>query len=357
MWNKWLAIWREPSSKRLAVALLVSVVLHAWLFGGLHLSLPAQKESTVIEARLQLPERPKKIVEETPKPAQTTPAKPRPKPVKPHPVAAPEPAPTAAPVAMEPVPVAENVQPPSDEVVQAEQDTPQVEQPQTDEGLMINEHPYEYIETYFDIRTKIDGPVEGKAKSTFNAEGEQYRLDFIAEPGGMAGLLLPNLIQVSQGVIVKTGLQPLIYTYQFGTRADKSRRATFDWEKKSLEIMTSKETTAVPLMEGAQDVISFMYQFMYVAPLQNMQLNITNGKSFKEYDYEFMGEETLNLSFGEVQAYHIVHNNTDNDEKVELWLAQDYQFIPVKIRKIDKEGKVYEFTATRIETSRPSRER
>jgi hypothetical protein len=92
---------------------------------------------------------------------------------------------------------------------------------------------------------------------------------------------------------------------------------------------------------------------MYVAPLQKMELNITNGKKLREYDYDFEGEENINMPFGEIKTYHIAHTGSDTDEKIELWLAVDYQDIPVKIRKIDKEGKMYEFTANRINTVRP----
>ena len=88
-----------------------------------------------------------------------------------------------------------------------------------------------------------------------------------------------------------------------------------------------------------------------------MQLNITNGKNLREYDYAFEGEENLKSSFGELKTYHIAHTGTDTDEKLELWLAVDYQNIPVKIRKIEKDGKMYEFTVTRVVTTRPSLER
>lgn len=349
MWNKWQAIWREPSSKRLAAALLISVLLHVWMVGGLDLALPTLKKSTIIEARLQLPA-PSKPAVQAPQSSPVPQAKSkRPKQAKPRPVPPTEPVePTVLPVTQTPVP--EDPQPQPEDIVQAEA---QPEPPVTDEGPIINEHPYEYVETYFDIRTKIEGSVEGKAKATFSGNDGRYQLQFVAEPTGITSLILPTLVQFSSGRLVKNGLQPDLYRYQFGDNAEKSRRAIFDWQKNVVNLETAKETKNEPLVEGAQDIISFMYQFMYVAPLQKMQIHIANGKSFKEYDYEFAGEESLKLGDGEVKAYHILHNNTENDEKVELWLAESYQFLPIKIRKIDKEGKVYEFTATKILTARP----
>jgi hypothetical protein len=49
----------------------------------------------------------------------------------------------------------------------------------------------------------------------------------------------------------------------------------------------------------------------------------------------------------------IMHSGIDSDEKTELWLAIDYQYVPVKIRKIEKNGDVVEMVATRINSNRP----
>jgi hypothetical protein len=84
-----------------------------------------------------------------------------------------------------------------------------------------------------------------------------------------------------------------------------------------------------------------------------MQIPIVNGKSLRTYDYSFEGEEVIPLPMGAVNTIHIQHSNNENEEKIELWLAMDYQYLPVKILKIDKNGKIYEFTASRISKERP----
>ena len=49
-----------------------------------------------------------------------------------------------------------------------------------------------------------------------------------------------------------------------------------------------------------------------------------------------------------------MHSGSDAEDKTELWLAIDYQYVPVKIRKIEKNGDVVEMVATRINLNRPS---
>lgn len=361
MWNKLVEILQDPIYKRLALALCVSVALHTLLFGGFDFSLPNLKEEMhVIEARIQMPKAVAKQVEIT-IPQETIAPEPPPKPAKeakpevePAPEALPEPiventasvvaevVPIPPPVTSEPEPTRLGPEPDKD--------------PQSvDTGLVINENAYQYIETDFDVRTKIDGSAVGKAKITYNLlDNSRYQLKWLTEGRGLAALLFPDLLQTSEGLLIRTGLQPSQYLYQFGNKSDKTRTANFDWLNKIITLQTAKSTQTADLGEGTQDMLSFMYQFMFVAPLQTMQIPITTGKKLAIYDYSFEGEVNIISTLGELKTIHIVHSGGESDEKTELWLAIDYQYVPVKIRKIEKNGDVVEMLVTRINTNRPT---
>ena len=370
MWNKLTELARDQSNRRLLLALLISVFLHFILFGRLDLSLPStNQDMQVINARIQISQVNAQKLDQTNLPSKVVkPKKEKPKheklkkeapkltkvneensaePSSPQPAPETQPVPETQPEIPVPEDTVASTSPP-------DEPEPVSEELPIDTGLVINENAYKYVETYFDVRTKIDGPIQGKATAVFNAlDNEHYKLNFLIEVDGVVAFLIPNLLQTSDGQITKSGLQPNNYLYQFGNKLDKNRKAIFDWQAKTLQMISNNETKTESLVEGTQDVISFMYQFMYVAPLQKMELNITNGKKLREYDYAFEGEENINTPFGEIKTYHIAHTGSDNDEKIELWLAEDYQYIPVKIRKIDKEGRMYEFTANRINTNHP----
>ena len=116
-------------------------------------------------------------------------------------------------------------------------------------------------------------------------------------------------------------------------------------------MQNGKKTKTAPLVEGTQDLLSFMYQFMFVPPLEQMQLSIASGKKLGTYDYGFEGEETLSTKMGDLSTVHIFTSRGDSDEKTELWLALDYYYLPVKVRQTEKDGSVIEQIATRISTS------
>lgn len=358
MWNNVAEIIQHNSTKRLALAIVVSAVLHAYLVGGFDVSLPSlKKEMHTIEARLQMP---KVVIKEAIVEDAQMQSEPVIKPLiqetaqEPQPVLEPQMADLVAenlntmplePVAIQPIQVAP---PESTDLAQAE--------PQPiDAGLVINENAYQYVETDFDVRTEIDGDTEGSAKIVFNLiDGMQYQLTSLIKPQGLAALIVSDLLQTSEGQLTKSGLQPVNYLYQYGDKIDKTYAAKFDWPNKIVSLTTAKGTKIEEITEGAQDLLSFMYQFMYVAPLERMQISIATGKKLTSYAYSFSGEETINIPLGEIKTLHILHESENTDEKTELWLALDYQYLPVKIRKTEKNGKVYELVANRINTARPA---
>ena len=381
MWNKFVKVIQAPIYKRLGFALCVSVALHALLFGGFDFSLPSlKKEMHVIEARIQMPKAvlkpavkpvatpiPEEVVAPVPEP-ELEPEPPAE--VKPEALLEPAPAPmveNTAPVVAEAVPIplhviSESAPAPAPAPALAapepepepEPETEQAPQP-VDTGLVINENSYQYIETDFDVRTKIDGSAVGKATIIYNMlDGSHYQLKWLTKGRGLAALIFPDLLQTSEGLLTNTGLQPSKYIYQFGNKTDKTRTANFDWLNKIITLQTAKSTQTANLGEGTQDMLSFMYQFMFVAPLQAMQIPITTGKKLAIYDYSFEGEVNITSALGELKTMHIVHSGGESDEKTELWLALDYQYVPVKIRKIEKNGDVVEMLATRINTNRPT---
>ena len=380
MWNNVAKIIQNPSTKRLALAIIVSAVMHACLVGGFNVRLPnLNKELHTIEARLQMPKMEKKTIvtqsiikKENAQSKLVTAPVPQAQEIIPKPaqeltqeisqeisqdlLPVLEPQSTDSTPEILNVPEPEQADIPPIQATQPENnDSTQTEPQPIDTGLVINENAYQYAETDFDVRTEIDGTTEGSAKIVFNLiDSEHYQLTSLIKPQGLAALIVSNLLQTSDGQLTKTGLQPVNYLYQYGDKVDKTYAAKFDWANKTVNLTTAKGTKTQEIAEGAQDLLSFMYQFMYVAPLERMQISIATGKKFTAYDYNFSGEENINIPMGEIKTIHIFYESENADEKTELWLALDYQYLPVKIRKTEKNGKVYELAANRISTARPT---
>jgi len=95
----------------------------------------------------------------------------------------------------------------------------------------------------------------------------------------------------------------------------------------------------VALPADAQDLVSFMYQLglMPLAP-GRIELPITNGWNLERYELEIGGEEQLQTPFGTLRAVPVKQVRRPGQESIELWLAAEYRWLPVRIRFFDREG-------------------
>ncbi|MDI1297552.1 DUF3108 domain-containing protein [Methylotenera sp.] len=348
-WIQLKSLCQDVSYRKLALALGFSFLLHLFLIGKFSFNLPNLNERhNLIDVRLVLP----KVL---PSPVLTPPVVKKPaakvaeliKPIEPkedkpvEPLAPPD---LQPPTSAEPTPIEQT------EVVQ-----PVVENQVEETDLIAKPKPYQYIGSEFDVYTDKEDvanrSVAGRAKVIYQRmpNGEQYQIKSLIQANGLISLVIPDLLQTSEGYFDEFGLQPSHYLYQFGNKKDKTFSADFNWRSKKLTLHSQKGDQTFDLQDGTQDLLSFMYQFMFMPPLQNMQLNITNGKKLGVYDYTFEGEETLTTKLGDIQTVHISRMASEGEKKTELWLALNYQHVPVKIRETNGEGKMYELVITSLD--------
>jgi len=208
-----------------------------------------------------------------------------------------------------------------------------------------------YVDMDFDVK-RVNGFGRGRAHYRYQAEPDgRYILRSEIEAVGLASIAFAGKrIETSVGKITDQGLQPEAYRLDITTKPEKLQAANFDWVNHKLTLKTSKSEIVEELLEGTQDFLSFMYQFMFVPPLERMEWPLTNGKMVRVYNYQFISEEVIATKFGQINTYHIAKSSGDAEEKTDVWLAEDYRFIPIKILKITKDGSGFEFIATRIDT-------
>jgi len=209
---------------------------------------------------------------------------------------------------------------------------------------------YKKVVIDYDVRRSLDGSPVGAARTMyFLGENNQYSIKNEVEAKDFVSLLYWNkLVQTSDGIVTLEGLKPKNYRYQFGSKIDNS--AVFDWESKKIMTIMNGKTSEFDMLEGSQDMLSFMYQFMFEPPLTKMKIYITNGKNYKPYDYSYIGEEIIETEVDKILTMHIAKFNYNNEERIDLWLAKDYRYLPIKIRKTEKDGSILDQSAKKIET-------
>jgi len=208
---------------------------------------------------------------------------------------------------------------------------------------------YKKVVIDYDVRRGLDSSPVGAAKTTYLLEQDNhYSIRNEVEAKGFVSLFYWNkVVQTSDGLITPDGLRPINYHYQFGSKIDNL--AVFDWESKKIIITVNGNKSEIEMQEGSQDMLSVMYQFMFEPPLTKMKLYVTNGKNYKPYDYAYVGDEIIETDVDKIETMHIAKFNYSNEERIDLWLAKDFRYLPVKIRKTEKDGSILDQTAKRIE--------
>ena len=180
-----------------------------------------------------------------------------------------------------------------------------------------------------EYRARI-GLATGQMTLLWVNEGDHYTVTSILSPQGMASLFFSGqLVQMSRGRIVETGLQPEEFWDQRDNRRSQSR---FNYATQTILTESSKGARTFPLPAGLQDVQSLLFQLALRAPPPTESDSaVFNGKKVRSYRYRLVGEEEIDTPLGTLRTLHMVRVTESNAERFEIWLAIDRYYLPVKL--------------------------
>ncbi len=181
----------------------------------------------------------------------------------------------------------------------------------------------------------------GRTVLSWEANDNTYTLNSRSDTTGLARLTRfgPRIYQ-SSGLITERGLQPQSFTSKvvISGKSDDTA-AVFDWSKNSLAFGSAADPKTAELPAGSQDLLSFMYHFSLAPPPRGrLQLPLTNGGRFERYDIDVLDEETIETPLGNLRALPIKQIARAGRETIEVWLAAEYRYLPVRIRVTNRDG-------------------
>ncbi len=320
--------------QRLVIAALLSLAFHALVISGEWVPLPqAPGEPRLLQARLAPP-------------PELKPAVPRPK-VRPARRAAPAPVPEVAAVAAASPLVLPDLLPddaPADEVAEqpAAPEPPQQLALAAESSMAAPAHSLprrgriSYSLFYGSGQFYV-----GTAVQSWEAGADTYLLASEAETEGIVELFWSQRLRyMSRGKITPQGLQPESFLASRTRRGrNEAAQARFDWSAGSLNYGYARHQKSAPLPAGAQDLISFVFQYALAPPAPGRyRVPITTGTRFEVYDIVVSGEERIETPLGTLRALPVRQLPRPGEESIEVWLAADYHHLPVRIHFFDREG-------------------
>lgn len=333
-----IALLSTPK-QRIVAAIATSLILHALLLWLPRIELPsAQPELPPLMAQLQAVQRAPKI----PKPKMARKKKPTPAPVVAAPTAPVTPVPDAPEiVAASAVAVASEVIPSEtlEEVSSAVVAASSVAEAPVAASPLRPPLP-KHAQLKFEVRLGSDGIVVGETRHTLDFEEDKYVLISTTKTIGLARLVKAfNLNQTSYGVSDGQLLFPRKFTEE---KTDDSKKefhsATFNQATQMLEF---DNAPAVALVPNVQDMLSILYQFPPLPAAGDvLAVAVTNGRNLERFNFEITTDEILVTRMGKLHTVHFRKLQAPGKEGLEIWFAQEYRLLPVKVRHIEAGGKI-----------------
>lgn len=183
---------------------------------------------------------------------------------------------------------------------------------------------------------------------TYRQEGNRYHIESVTKGVGVYALFGERRL-TSSGEVTAQGLKPEHFELHQGDNEKRSLYTDFDWANNQLKMKVKGKLNTVPLEPGAQDISSFIYQFMFAAPAgAELKLPVTTGKKLRTYHYQIDAKsEALEVAAGKFKVMHLSEAVADEDGK-ELWLAVEQHYLPVKLMMVDDKGSKIEQVLTSI---------
>ena len=159
--------------------------------------------------------------------------------------------------------------------------------------------------------------------------------------------LLGTARRQSVGTIEHGVLRPREF---FDERSGRdTARAWFDWKAQTLTMQYQGNRGVEALPPNAQDRLSFLFALSLLpgSKSDSVSYSIADGKGLSRHTYKIAGRERVKTPVGEFDAIKAVRQG-DDKETAEVWLAQQYSYIPMRLLVVEKDGTRLEQLPTRI---------
>jgi len=182
---------------------------------------------------------------------------------------------------------------------------------------------------------KNDFPV---AQSTRTLRSKNNVLNFSSETQttGFAALFYSVKINETSQLELKDNNLHFV-SYDFNeSKNNKNKRYQLLIDKPSQKLFNTKTQQYYTNHKNLQDMLGFTVAIMY--DLKNgrrdLNYNLADKDKINSYHLKFIKEEMITNGNKEIKTLKMEHYDTEKKQRFTLWCAPEYDFIPLKIRKI-----------------------
>ena len=186
----------------------------------------------------------------------------------------------------------------------------------------------------------------GTTEVALTVEGNgDYRYESHTWPSGwISWLFKEDLRELSQGIMDEAGIRPLFYQYRrSGRRTSRNAELTFDWNTSTVVNNVADSTWEMTIPAGTLDKLSTQLGIMQ--ELQNgtteKTLAVADGGKLKQYAFEVIGTETVDLPAGRFEAIKLKRVGESTQQLTHIWCAPELRYLPVLIVQRNEDRSEY----------------
>jgi Protein of unknown function (DUF3108) len=343
--------WRARSWRRGLVVLGVVLVMHFVAITGVRRELALEGLDKPTQTTLSIA-----LLKAPPPPAVPPPPAPEPR-TAPRKPAASTPAITVAPPAPEPAPAPVPAPPPEPTVEPAVEPVPAVAEPSEPTGLppAVRQLPTKGRIAYRTTYTRMRG-IEAMTYVdwSIDVEGARYELWLrTVDPTGLLDLR-------SSGEIRPFGIAPFRYIERIEI-ANRELSVEFDWPNHVVRFAGRGAGEPAPFDDGTQDPLSLQFHLPLLA--QTYPWRFTPGslvhfqvarRKVESYTFAVDGFEPILIQGRVVQTLKVLRpKSPESNRGVELWMAPEFDWIPVRLRFVDTNDEVWDSVLAHLPGAEP----
>lgn len=198
----------------------------------------------------------------------------------------------------------------------------------------------------------MNGMAIGVITEHFDVEGPAYRIVSETKSIGLAAFIQRHPVRVSSsGQLTREGLRPSHFESRRNAADLPQVSADFDWSLSQVTLKHDGKIESLPLSPGTQDLLSIMYQFMFMRldKTRAVEFSMTNGRKLDRYRYRITPDVEIDTALGRLKTLHLVKERDVGDRGAEVWLSPLHQQLPVKVVITEKDGKRFEHNIQSLE--------
>jgi hypothetical protein len=208
------------------------------------------------------------------------------------------------------------------------------------EALPLRSLPRKGRITYNLVYGRDQFPV-GRTIHSWEVDGERYQLASRSETTGIVDMIRSQQrTYSSRGLVTRAGLRPETFqSSRHRGRGSEDAAAQFDWENAVVKLGRVPSLRQESLPAHSQDLLSFVFQLSIDPPLPGrLRQVVTNGSRIETYELDVLREEMIETPLGVLRVLPVKQVRKVNEESIELWLAVEYRYLPVRLRFLNREG-------------------